>query len=145
LIVTADGDRSLFPLAHTIVAAAPVVEGWTILALKPKLGFPESVRWENLDLRIADVRFDPLELEGSDDLGLRIFVRGVQEQDAVAAHSAVLRAMDHGLGEERFAMSVHYTEIRVLSADDATDDFIPLVDLDAFIQWRERQRKGSAG
>lgn len=140
LIVTAEGDRSLFPLARTVVAAAPPVEGWTIRALKPKLGFPESVRWENLSLRTADILFDPLEREDSDDLGLRILVPGMLEKDADDAHNAVLRAMDHGLGEEKLAESVHYTEVRPLSPDDATDDFIPLVELDAFIQWRESRR-----
>src|SRR5437870_2302616 len=36
LIITADGKRSLFPLARQVVAVAPPVEGWSVRALKPK-------------------------------------------------------------------------------------------------------------
>jgi hypothetical protein len=141
LIITAEGNRSLFPLVRAIVAAAPTVHGWTMHALKPKLGFPETTGWENLHLRTADIVFDPLECEGSDDLGLRIFIRGIDEKDIEDAHNAVLRTLDHGLGEEKFAETVHYTEVRPLPADAATDDFIPLVELEEFILWREGKRR----
>src|ERR1700752_5237367 len=53
LIVTAEGDAARFPIARAVVAAAPTVKGWTVRALKPKLGFPKTVRWETLTLPIA--------------------------------------------------------------------------------------------
>ena len=141
LIVTADGERLLFPLAHEVVAAAPRVEGWTIRALKPKLGFPVTVRWESLTLRTAEIVFDPLERARSPELGLRIFVPGLEEKDIDDAHNAILRAMDHGLGEEKLANAVAHTEVRPLPADVAAGDFIPLTELEMFIQWRDSTRK----
>jgi hypothetical protein len=143
LIVTADGKLSLFPLTFATVEAAPVIDGWQIRALKPKLGFPETTRWEELALRTADLVFDPLELEGSDDLGLRIFVPGLAAAQADDAHNAILRAIDHGLGEQRFAEAVRHTEIRPLPEGVASDDFIPLVDLERFLDWRARRRRGA--
>src|SRR5690242_18357362 len=39
LVITADGNSELFALADQVVDAAPRLDGWTILALKPRLGF----------------------------------------------------------------------------------------------------------
>jgi hypothetical protein len=137
LIVTADGNRSLFSLARAVVAAAPIIDGWTIRALKPQIGCPETTQWEDLTLQLADVVFDPLEWEGSSELGLRIFVPGIEEKDVDAAHNALLRALDHILGEEKFAEVVQYIEVLPLPANEASEQFIALSDLDAFIRWRE--------
>src|SRR5687768_3742172 len=46
MIITADGDVDLFPLAENIVARAPKAGDWNIMALKPKLGFPVTTGWE---------------------------------------------------------------------------------------------------
>jgi hypothetical protein len=141
LIVTADGDPDLFPIARAVVAAAPEVEGWTIRALKPRLGLPETARWGDLTVNIDTMVFEPLENDES-QLGLRIFVPGLDPEDADAAHNAVLRALDHALGEERFAVSVHHTEVVPLPVDASADDYIPISDLENFIEWRERRRGG---
>ena len=141
LIVTADGDRSLFSLARAVVADAPVIEGWTIRALKPQIGCPVITQCEGLTLRLADITFDPLELEGPDELGLRIFVPGIEEKDIDDAHNALLRALDHILGEEKFAESVQYTEVLPLPENAAKEQFISLSELDAFIRWRQGRRQ----
>ena len=67
LIITADGNRSLFELVESIVAAAPKIPGWSVHALKPKLGFPITTRWEGITITIADTVFEPLERHGSQD------------------------------------------------------------------------------
>jgi hypothetical protein len=141
LIVTADGEEDLFPQARAVVAAAPQIEGWTIHALKPRLGLPEVTSWEDVTLRTDTMVFDPLERGGA-DLGLRIFVQGLDPKDADAAHNAVLRALDHALGEERFAASVQYTEVLPLPANATRDDYIALRDLEGFLEWRDRRRAG---
>jgi hypothetical protein len=88
------------------------------------------------------VVFDPLERDGS-DLGLRIFVPGIEGKDVEDAHNAVLRALDHGLGEEKFADKVQFTEVRTLPPDAAATDYIPLRDLEKFIEWRDSRRRGA--
>jgi hypothetical protein len=145
LIVTAEGNQALFDLARSVVAAAPAVRGWSIRALKPQLGFPESTTWDGQAVRIADVGFEPLSHAGSDDLGLRVFVPGITADDVRGAHAAILRALDHGLGEERFARTVAFLEVRPLTDDVARTDLIPLKDLDVYIQWREARRGGRVG
>jgi hypothetical protein len=144
LIVSADGDRSLFPVARAVVAAAPDVGGWTIRALKPKLGFPMVTTWGKVELKIEELVFEPLEAEGTDDLGLLILIPGLADEDLDDAHNAVLRALDHGLGEEHLAEAVRHTEVAPLPPDEKADDYIALVELESFIEWRARRRSGKA-
>lgn len=136
LIITADGDADLFDAAREVVACAPVVDGWDIRALKPKLGFPEHVQWEGGELDVADLRFTPLERDGSDDLGLLIFVPGLAEEDIDATHAAILRLLDHGLGEERAATAIQHTEVAPRPPRTPPDETIPLVELEPFLDWR---------
>lgn len=65
LVITADGNSELFPLADAVVAAAPRLQGWNILSLKPRLGFPQSVTWEGVSVSIADVVFEAVTPEDS--------------------------------------------------------------------------------
>jgi hypothetical protein len=138
LVITADGNSDLFTLVDQVVEAAPRLAGWTILALKPRLGFPESVTWEGVSVNIADVVFDPFTPEDSDELVLQLFVPGITEQEVDSAHNALLRALDHALGEREFAASVQYTEVLPLTGP--ADDYIPLLKLEEFLKWHNRQR-----
>jgi hypothetical protein len=138
LVVTAEGDRELFDLAEAVVAAAPQVAGWDIVALKPKLGFPREVSWEGVRVDVAEVVFEPLSEEDSNDLGLRLLVPGLAEEDVEHVHNALLRVLDHALGERQFADSVQYTEVACL--DEPAEDYIPLVELEAFIEWHRKRR-----
>ncbi|MBO0723889.1 MAG: hypothetical protein J2P41_23895 [Blastocatellia bacterium] len=142
LIITAEGNRSLFPLARAVVSVAPVIDGWTIHALKPQIGCPETAHWDDLTLRLADIVFEPLERDGSNDLGLRIFVPGIEEKDIGTAHNVLLRALDHILGEEKFAEAVQHTEVLRLTANITRKDYISLSDLAAFIDWRQKKLYG---
>ena len=140
LIITADGKVELFDLVRTVVAAAPSVQGWLVRALKPRLGFPKQVRWEAVTLDLATLTFDPLERTGSRDLGLRILIPGLAESQLDDAHNAILRAIDHGLGEERHAASIQHTEVCALAESADTSKFIPLTELEAFVEWRASKR-----
>lgn len=137
LLITAEGDQNLFACVDDIVAAAPKVRGWKIFALKPKLGFPKTVEWEGFEIAIADVVFDPL-ANAEGDLGLRILVPGLNEEDIDNAHNALLRAIDHGLGEREFAESIQHTEVAAL--EGPASEYIPLSDLERYVQWHKKQR-----
>lgn len=138
LIITAEGNERLFGLVEETVARAPRLDRWTVTALKPKLGFPASTSWEGFTVDIATVCFEPLERHGAQDLGLRIYVRGLASDDSERAHAALLRAIDHGLGERAFAESVQHVEVAPLPEGVEQGAFIPLVDLENYIEWRKR-------
>jgi hypothetical protein len=143
LVVTAEGDRDLFPLAHSIVGLAPRVPGWTFRALKPKNADPKTASWNNLVVEISSVYFEALETPSS-EIGLRLFVAGISESHTEDAHNALLRALDHALGEERFANVVRFTEVCVLTPDQDREQLTPLSDIDEFIVWLEERRASAS-
>lgn len=133
LVISAEGHRDLFPLVERVVERAGTLAGWTIRALMPKLGFPEETTSNAYRVRVADAAFIPLE-NAQGELGLRLLVPGLRAEDAKDAHDALLRAIDRGLGERRFADSVAHTEIAPMPP--SRDECIPLIELDAYIDWR---------
>jgi len=137
LIITAEGDSDLFDLVDSIVEAAPATEGWTFFALKPKLGFPETVQWEGYTVNIAEVRFESLSDPETGEFGLRLLVPGLSDEQAEDAHNALLRALDHALGERAFADTIQFTDVAPL--ETATGKNIALTELEHFIEWRKKQ------
>jgi len=137
-IVTAEGKRELFPLVEHIVEKAPDVAGWRFFPLKPKLGFPRTTRWENYTLTLDGVAFETLEGPNG-ELGLLLLVPGLKPEDTEDAHNALLRAIDHGLGERLFAEKVRHTEVAPMPAD--SEEYIPLAKLEDYIAWRDRRRQ----
>jgi hypothetical protein len=138
-IITAEGKVSLFPLVEYIVDNAPDTGRWLLKALKPKLGFPITTRWEGYTVSICDVVFEPLERKGSRDLGIRLYVPNLSSSRVNDAHNALLRAIDHGLGERKFAESVQFTEVHLLPEGAKIDDYIPRAELEKYIDWWNRQ------
>jgi hypothetical protein len=141
LIITADGKQEVFPAARAVVAAAPPLPGWNIHALKPKLGFPKLVSWEGASLDVARVMFDPLERKSTGELGLDLVLTGVDAAHATDAHNALLRAIDHGLGEERHATAIAFTQLKLLPQEADTSTFIVLTELERFLDWRDAKRR----
>jgi hypothetical protein len=139
-IVSAEGKRALFPLVEEIVAKAPEMEEWKIFALKPKLGFPVWNIWEGHEVAIADVVFLPVFHQETRELGLQLFVDGLNEDNKDDAHNALLRAIDHGLGERRFADEVRATWVHPLSELPEGRLAVPLVELEAYLDGLESDR-----
>jgi hypothetical protein len=110
LIVTAAGNKDLFPVAERIVQAAPPIPGWTVIALKPRIGFPEKATWEGIQVRIADVRCKPVERPDG-VLDLKLYVPDLHPENKNAVHNALLGALDHGLGERTFAEQIEGTSV----------------------------------
>ena len=139
LIITAEGTRSLFSLVDSIVARAPNIPGWSIFSLRPKFGFSATAMWEDISVAIAEVFFIPLERDGSDDFGLCLFVPGLIPEEAEVAHNALLRVLSHAIGEREFAESVQYTEVLPLPDNFSEDEYIPIIELEDYIRWREKE------
>lgn len=141
LIVTAEGNRELFPIAEKVVSLAPSVPGWTFLALRPKVGFPESVSWEDLTVNLADVAFRPQDREDSARLDLTLYVSGLDRKRSVEVHNALLQALDHGLGERAFAEQIAGTSVAPLPEGKTLEDYRPLTQLATFLEERSKQER----
>src|SRR5688572_25644184 len=137
LTISADGNRELFPLARSVVAAAPAVDGWTIRALKPKQGFPEGARFNEVSIKTEGIVFQAFESdEDPRGIHLLIFIPGITEEEKEDAHNAVLRLLDHALGEEELALGICETDVAVLADGAQPEDAYTLVELPALLNSR---------
>jgi hypothetical protein len=134
-IVSADGNEELFSLVEDIVRQAPEVDGWQIIALKPQLGFPETTRWEDVEIVIGDVLVLPV-FNPAGEMGLRLYAPGFSEADSTSIHNAILQALDSGLGERQFAQLVKGTWVHPI--EEAPAGAFPLPDLSDYLEKRNR-------
>jgi hypothetical protein len=94
-------------------------------------------------IEIDEGVFEPLRADESDQ-GLRMYVQGLEQADVEAAHNALLRALDHALGEEWLALGVPFTEVLPMPAIFDSEAPIPLHGLERFMDWRDRRRERGA-
>lgn len=127
LIVSADGDASLFPLIHDIVSQAPTLERWIIHALRPRTNqMDQAIDLDGLYLEYEDIFFTITEVEFP--LQLTIYLRGYDREDNRYIHGYFL-LLDTLLGEYN---AVTYTEtIAIYPLEDQPNvqRFISLRDL----------------
>jgi hypothetical protein len=80
-VITAQGDTSLFPLVEELASQAPEIPGWTVVALKPPMGFGFSIKYEGVELKPDDIWFEPHTSKDTPNvLGLRIAAPGYVEE-----------------------------------------------------------------
>lgn len=139
-VISAESNRALFPLVDAMVAAAPSMSAWRIVALKPALGFDFKHNYEDVEYDPHTMWFWPLESSSHpEDLGLRIAIPWDRDLEERAARFAVFMILESGLGEREFASTVQYIEVVELPDDPAKDGYIELPELPDYIAWKKRQ------
>lgn len=133
LVISADGKKELFPLVEEVVQAAPETDDWEIVALKPKRGFPITTEWKGSIVKIGDVLVVPV-FKQTGEMGLKMYVPMLDASNSEDLHNALLRALDVGLGERRFAEAIEATWVHPLA--DAPPRAFPLPDLDDYLERR---------
>jgi hypothetical protein len=97
LVLTADGDRSLFPMIQQLFAARPKIKGWKIVAFRQREAKPFSkISMNNRDLDPAALRY--VARQKNDKLDIKLYVPGYTEGDKELGLMAFL-ALDHTVGE----------------------------------------------
>lgn len=141
LVITAEGNEELFPLAEAVVRAAPKIAGWTFTALKPAMGFEFTTEYEGIELDPASMWFIPLESEEDpDSVGVEIAIPGYDAESHRIYANAVLVILETGLGERAVA------ELAVVDVAEPPEDpeaagYIELPELADFLEWRKKKRK----
>lgn len=154
LVITAFGDTKLFSLVDALVAAAPSMANWSIVALSPAKGFDAPVDFEGVTYDPKSIWFLPLDDTKhppdpkapwsignlfSGDFGIRFGVPGLRDGDHDGAAYAAARILEAVLGERQRAAEVQYIEIARLPDDPARHGFIRLLELPAYIARHKRR------
>lgn len=135
VVFTADGDATRFDAVKALVAAAPALDGWSFVALKPPMGFDFTLEADGVELDGSALRFEPL--MGPDGLGLRLYLpETVAKEDDVEQLIRLL--LQTGVGEENAAGIVH-VEAAPLSSPEAREA-IALPELANYLEQQRTQQ-----
>jgi len=97
IIISADGDKSKFPIVEEIVKGAPKIPGWTVTAFRQKANEDFVLTYESFRLSSSEMSFRPF-IDG-DSLDLLIYADSIKNknQDDVVKYGLI--AMDNVIGE----------------------------------------------
>lgn len=140
-VITARGDPSVFASVEALVAAAPGLSEWIVVALKPPCGFDFATTYEGVEFDARRLWFLPLHSANRpDDVGLRVGVPGLSDAHRSIAARAVIVILETGLGERSLAIDVQHVEYAALPEEPAKHGWIELPELPAYIAWRKSKR-----
>ena len=127
LILSADGDASLFPLIDTIVTSAPIISNWIIHDLRPRTNqIDQAIDLDGLYLEYEDI-FYSVEQEDI-PLQLTIYIRNYDDQDNRYVHGFFL-LLDTLLGERNAVVYTETIAIHPYRDDVDAKRFVTLRDL----------------
>lgn len=139
LVISAAGDEQLFDDARDLVAHAPELKRWKVLALKPARGFDFMFEDDSVKLDPRELAFEPLaHARNPRAIGLRVFSPVLGDN----VRAAVERMLEVGLGEEKRAR-ISYIEIAPLPSD--SKKYIAVGELGEYIEWFERKLPPMSG
>lgn len=105
-VVSADGQRALFPAVQVLVAAAPALPGWEIKAFRQPKGTDLTIGYGELELSPEQIWFRA-EPHG-ERTGLTLYVRGLERLDADFVRQASFLLLDAALGEYTVETRIGY-------------------------------------
>ncbi len=132
LIISADGLQAAFPAVKKLVAAAPPLDGWKVIAFRPRkaiteleIGAPGG--GEHRKIKLSDLRFRTLAPPG-DKIDVALYLPSPADKPLQSGTFILLDAL---LGE--YDVETRLGEIQMLDGKDAPRDARPLSELQALV------------
>lgn len=136
LIITAQGDPDFFNNAECLVAHAPQLEHWNIIALKPAVE-DSVIDYDGINLSSEMMWFIPLSSKNSSKIGLRVYIENYNPTDEDKVLFATHLLLDNLLGEKSSGLDIGYIEIDNLPPVSERDDLIELSELPRYVKWKK--------
>src|SRR5688572_13561545 len=131
LVLTADGNRDLFPVIQAVHAERPqVVPGWTIIAFRPRAApgdFGVRIEMGGRTVDPREVRF--VATRAASKLELDVFIPGFTTTEEMGGIGFIL--LDHTIGE--YDMETVIGGIAFAALDKAPSGARPLEELPAVV------------
>jgi hypothetical protein len=129
-----------------VIGAAPKLEGWQFIALKPAMGFDFISDFEDLTLDPREMWFFPLRNSARPRaLGLKVAVPEFTKRRQEQLTDAVAMILEEGLGERAAATHVENLEVVAVPENLKAEGFAPLAELPAYIAWNKANRSPNQG
>jgi hypothetical protein len=137
LIITAEGDTDFFDQVESLVAQAPSLEHWNIIAFKPVMGHSYTAKYNEVELDPETMWFDPLQSAKSQKIGLRIYIDNYNPVNEKNFLNAAYLVLDNILGEKSNALDIGHVEIANLSLIVKKEELIEFIKLPNYIKWKK--------
>lgn len=127
LVLSADGDKKLFPTVQRLYAARPNVAGWSVIAFRPPADPKDpttKMEMNGKSIDPAKVRF--VVVSTGDPIDIDVYVPGYIKDDETMGMLGFL-ALDHTVGE--YAMETRIGGIEWHPIEQAPASARPLVEL----------------
>jgi hypothetical protein len=127
LVISADGDKKLFPQVQELYAARPSVAGWKIVAFRQRdPSFAIEMEGKRVDPKTAKFVGTP----GDGTLDIHVYLPGWKQDDEVARKLGYI-VLDHVVGEYDMETRIGGIEFAALEVAPATAK--PLTELPAMV------------
>lgn len=127
LVLSADGDRRLFPVVQELHAARPTVAGWKIVAFRPRGGGLQVIKMNGAKLDPRKLKF--VGSRDGDRLSIVVFVPGFTTLERLGPLGFL--ALDHLVGE--YDMETKIGGIEFAALKQAPPKARPLSELPAMV------------
>jgi hypothetical protein len=128
-VISADGIKSIFPVINNLVAKAPEIKNWKIIAFRQPHKNITQIKYQNLTVNLDDVFFRYAKDNGKIELELNI--RGFYESPEWTAAAFIL--LDNVLGEYHTEMSLSCIVKKELNENEVSS-LVPIRTLPEVIQ-----------
>ena len=137
LIISAEGNKDYFDRVEKLVATAPKVDDWQIIAFKPPMGIDFITEYEGVKLDAHEIWFLPLESEDDpQSLGLRLFIPNYIQKKENTFLEGCYQILDTILGEKSVALDIQHVEVDKLPIKPDEKGLIELSELPKYITFR---------
>jgi hypothetical protein len=132
IVISAEGDTAKFALVEEIVGSAPPLDEWDVTAFR-------QPRQEDFTLQYGDIELTPSELyflpiEENEQLDIIVYGLNFRQYNYnKLAHYGMIM-MDKVMGEYNAATKVRYYEFKDLEEAKHSDDLIPLLQINDYIE-----------
>lgn len=142
LIISAEGNVKYFADVEALVAKAPKLSNWHIIAFKPPMGVSFVTNYEGVKLDPREIWFLPLINEKKPTLlGIRMCFPSYEKHKEKIFIRVAYQVLDTILGEKSVALDLEYVEVNELPPKPEEEGLIELVDLPAYIKWHKGIKK----
>lgn len=132
IVISAEGDTAKFALVEEIVRQAPPLEEWDVTAFRQPRMEDFTLQYEDIELTPSELYFLPV--EDHDQLDIIVYGIGFRAYNYnKLAHYGMIM-LDKVMGEYNVATKVRYYDFKDLQDVKNSEELIPLMEINDFIE-----------
>ncbi|MFY0672965.1 MAG: hypothetical protein JXQ87_06150 [Bacteroidia bacterium] len=134
-IISADGIVDYFDSVESLVAKAPTLNNWNIVAFKPPMPEDHTIEINEQKFDAKKIIFIPLtNPDEPSAVAIRVCFADLDEENKNLYINASFLLLDALIGEKATALDIDYIEIEKTPADIAEYPFLHLTDIADYIK-----------